>query len=187
MNELEKLKAECIDYINAKFSEVKPKIEVGKWYKNTCNGYSNIYCYQGKGKDHYGFDLIKNWINYYGNMYIDSSPSEQILATESEIFEALKTECLKRFKVGDRVQPNFYGNLDKIQTIKSTNFKYNSYDDSIQINGSTVCGCALIVYHKGKFANVIESKQTIESTTGNVLVFTKPIDNKLLTKIKNIL
>jgi hypothetical protein len=166
MNELEKLKAECIDYINAKFSKVKPKIEAGKWYKLN---HENVLCLSDGKLSGVGF-IKKSW-----QVSIHCSDhSKWTLATAYEIEETLKAECLKRFNIGDNIQC-----LDnEMCDLNGTYFVYEYNKVYAGIN-------RYLLFDNGKWATVI--KQKIKSYSGNALVFTQPISEELLTKIKNIL
>jgi len=78
-------------------TEEKPKeLEVGKWY----NYNKWLVCYTGTNNgviNGYGFSDVGNW---HSNANLGDTPHLWHLATEEEIFEALKKEALKRYLMG---------------------------------------------------------------------------------------
>lgn len=98
-------------------NEVKPKFEVGKWYKLKESTGNAIACYQGIKS---GFGISgEMWFNN-DNWTFPDEPENWIPATHQEVEEALIKEAKKRgFKEGVRFKsntPNVYGDTNHTMT-----------------------------------------------------------------------
>ncbi len=140
-----------------KVFEVKPKLEVGKWYKGNVDFDSLIYITGlelKKNMDEFVYTEIKYYgfcnKKYYLNDTICNIDHEKSLveATEQEIFEALKSEWEKRAK-----KYNFSCiDLDgKIHT--NCGFVVEYKDGCLYMTGGKIDK----VYENGVFAEIIET------------------------------
>jgi len=94
----------CQSKLKEKFPEVfKSELEVGKWYKWTDNYYKTDVMFITKVEEnrvyYYGI-FNENWVDEY---WADSQ-HQYVLATESEVKEALINELWKKFKIGDAIK-----------------------------------------------------------------------------------
>lgn len=128
--------------------ESEVKLEVGKWYKETVCFIGNMFVYIESIQDKnnvtcYGFNGIGEWfdsISGFGTHGLE-------LATEQELFEALKNEAVKRgfvkgtyFKDLHISKPYKLGCVDKIEW----------FSDSEDLRSDGWC-----IFHKGKWAEII--------------------------------
>lgn len=89
------------DLFHSVFKEENKKVvlERGKWYKHKTGP---LVFKTGKSSG-YGFDYKCVFENDSTNWSFDSHPNNWKVATESEVFEALKNEVVKKYKKGDLV------------------------------------------------------------------------------------
>lgn len=134
--------------------DIKPTFEVGKWYKTDClNG--SLFCItelpielnEVKG---YGFE---NGYWYHkttcGYWTLEEKHNTRP-ATESEVFEALKKEAIKRgFKKGCKVKNNKTIKEGRIYNIESDTFNYT--DNTLTING-------IYIFWDGVWAEIIKDE-----------------------------
>lgn len=120
------------------------KLEVGKWYKRPKYG-SSIFCVTKLTETRvfaYGLTFKNEWVSekdFCDNAELDSF----VLATEEEVFEALKNEAVKRgFK--ENVWIKYLGNT------QNGNFYYNSEINYLYC-GSYSC------FQDGVWAEIIET------------------------------
>jgi len=92
-----------INFLDHKFGQ---QLEVGKWYKYTEYN-SKVFC-QGNG---YGFGT---WEGNWGRRWNIAEPFWQPM-TDEEVHDFLKSECEKRYKVGDVVKNSCSFNVYEIQ------------------------------------------------------------------------
>lgn len=146
--------------IKDKFPDVfKSELEVGKWYKRESE--NAIFCFNGKKDDNgyacgYGFvdsDFIENDPN---DGWGTQNQDDFILATESEIKEAIKSECIKLGLVaGVKIETP-----DKInkQWLKNSGADYTWFPKE---NFMTYYGWK--VFDNGKFATIINKTEVTQS------------------------
>jgi hypothetical protein len=134
--------------------ELNPELEVGRWYKTMSD---NLFCYTGRNTDGvilgYGF-IDNDWDNWKWG----SEKNDKTLATEQEVFEALKKEAIKRgFKEGvtlkaTGINKEFYW----IDSPISGEHEYHAETDTLDSsNGNGY------IYHKGKWAEIIKEEPII--------------------------
>lgn len=126
--------------------DIKPKFEVGKWYT-----YLNaICCYTGNNEG-YGFHAYGEWAT---DIKI-SIPEIWIPATESEVFEALKKEAIKRgFKEGATIisyLPSYGYNDKRKYTLNNCGASYEKHNNALRMGGSAI-------FHNGKWAEIIKDE-----------------------------
>jgi len=84
----------------------KTALEVGVWYKRPHN--KALFCIVGNPENEpfevYGFDMSGNWMkqNEHTDRKVQTFKEDEVKATESEVFEALKNEAVKRGFVGNQ-------------------------------------------------------------------------------------
>lgn len=138
-NEIKKLEQDLAG-LKAKYEQsLKPKFEVGKWYKDTSNK-SIFYLseFNGIGKDcqTYGFNYNGDWMDavtkgrkrIFGSSTIDNT----ILATPQEVQQALEKEAVKLYD-GKRVRCLLCKNdIGKINYSNHSKYKYKAivYDEA---------------------------------------------------------
>ena len=107
-------------FLNHKFGK---QLEVGKWYKN--DEFDSKICYQG---DNGGFGTWKGiWeIGWAIN-------SDWQLMTNEEVQDFLKSECEKRYKVGDVVKGALPGLDCKINRTQIAIISHYLFIDSIPV------------------------------------------------------
>jgi len=139
-----------------------PSLEVGKWYKDpTQLGY--IYFITEVLNDRikgYGFfdGEWENDIELLIFSVIDDTP-----ATRKEVETALIKEAKKRYKKGYTIKPfNIHLMIDepKKTMISSDNFNISSYESELGIWVESVDWNS-VVFHKGKWAEIIEEPKTV--------------------------
>jgi hypothetical protein len=136
--------------------ELKPELEVGKWYfaiHGTITWIVNpIRVTEGRIEEFYGTNDYSRWKddgNTWGNV---SACKEFRLATEQEVFEALKKEAIKYHK-GCKIKPN-----NKI--MENCNY-YNGED--LTWNGKDLyfknkTGYYVSLFRDGKWAEIIKEE-----------------------------
>lgn len=144
------------------FPEVfETKLEVGKWYKN--EDYDNLVFMVEKFKEQnfeskfttfakgYGFKFnsLKEW---FDDLYF-SDTRKFILATDSEVEEALKNEAVKKYKVGDLVKCAWEEKSH--ETIKHLNFTYLEEFNSLVSNEGKEDSISLFL--NGKWAEIVKT------------------------------
>ena len=150
MNKLERIEAleAEIKKLKQEFSE--PEFEVGKWYKYD---YSEpvLACYQG-GTNGYGFSS-GCWYNNE-NWTFDSEPKKWTPATESEVFEALKKEAIKRgFKDNTVLHIDCSGYIgSELKRRVSGKILFCDKHNELYIKGDGEC----VIFRNGKWAEIIE-------------------------------
>jgi hypothetical protein len=151
MDKIQQLEKQLAD-ISAELQKLKsePKFEVGKWYKFKSDFCSAIVCYQG-GKSGYGFSE-SNW-KHHESWTFDVNALDWIPATESEVFEALEKEAIKRgIVVGVTIDKLNIGDSMNRDVVKITNlglgFVFSLEENRLRFNGDTV-------FYKGKWAEII--------------------------------
>src|SRR6478735_4893214 len=88
----------------------KTELIVGKWYKSKieCNKFKCVFnSLDSKGDqlfDGYGFDCFGNFFNDGQDMVSKEKSKKLVPMSESEVFEALKNEAVKRYKIGNYVK-----------------------------------------------------------------------------------
>lgn len=148
------------------FENVKPKLEIGKWYKNESFG-KFMFCFSGKyGNSHetdsnYGFD--------YHGIYKDKlgvhEKEDYILASQEEVSKALIEEAKKR---GYNDEVGIKGFIDGEVWTKSVNieFKYNEKENTLEMWSDVSetkhdgyidkCRCKTDILKDGVWAEIIE-------------------------------
>lgn len=133
-------------------------LEVGKWYKKTWNDDDvdlfHVYDFNEDGSIN---DKGQYWRNgvyqYWKEPNLTSKDDRYVLSevTESEVFEALKNEAVKRYKVGYYLKSLFNKKTVKIcdkQYELAEEFEYNSYRNKLYFHGFTV-------FDNGQWAEII--------------------------------
>lgn len=117
------------------------------WAKSTVIDNEKWLMYFEKGILKYGFDANGDWFLPYSVSNIKKSDIE---ATKSEVFEALKKEAVRRYKVGDYIDCLHHTKYGFVET------KIYEFDFSclrLRNNRGYVC----CVFQKGKWAEIIET------------------------------
>jgi hypothetical protein len=128
------------EFLNHKFCQ---QLEVGKWYKNDKR--DSKLCYLGRS------DGFGTWEGMWdGNWGIN--PAEWQPMTNEEVHDFLKSECEKRYKVGDVVKSVFSNREWKI---------YSSHI-SIDENHLAIDETAILDLSTGKWAEVIKKDPIAE-------------------------
>lgn len=159
----------CKDWKN-KILEAAPSLidkglDVGKWYKR--EGEKSIFkitseievSLKYKG---YGLDVNSKWFSEDSKGYIFYNKN-YILATEQDVFEALKKEAIKRgFKVGVVVN----------HICSGTGVIGDSFDCEYIILKDMFYFNNILVYKKGKWATISETitKEEAEKQLGKTII-----------------
>jgi hypothetical protein len=171
--------------------ELKPELEVGKWYKTSKD---NLLCYTGRNADGvilgYGF-IDDDW----GNWKWGREMNDKKLATNQEVFEALKKEAIKRgFKRGvtlkaTGINEEFYW----IDSPISGEYEYLAETDTLDSsNGNGY------IYHKGKWAEIIKEEPIMiggfevkfdhkGKSSESIIIGCKVISRPHLESLKNLM
>jgi hypothetical protein len=136
----QKLYTSDIEFLNHKFSK---QLEVGKWYKHTKT--DSKCCYQGNGN---GFG---EWEGYWGRNWSMRDSVWQPM-TDEEVHDFLKSECKKRYKVGDVVRSVYSGINIKIKSLT-----YNNDGEHVFIDCQAVLDLST-----GEWAEVIKKDPIAE-------------------------
>ena len=142
---------------------IKDELEVGKWYQNT---YGGIAFFQGKEVETYGLNSKGSW--HLNNGWFQEVDNE-VLATEEEVFEALKKEAIKRgFKKGATVD---FGN-GYVRNLETNNFYLESELDGYYLCLRDTQDGGDIVFRKGKWGEVVETitKEEAEKQLGKTII-----------------
>lgn len=154
-----------LEAARAHIKKNKPKFEVGKVYKHATkmsiyalteildSGLNRFICY-GLNDDGYWSNSMARDLDFPGQRFIEATPAEWEAA--------LIKEAERRYPVGTTIASNFYGNLEGIQSVRNNNFRKRGDDDVIYVLGSADDGCALNIYHQGKWATIIEKPTAAE-------------------------
>ena len=139
----------CInEYINS----LKPKLEVGKWYKEKGG---SIAFYQGDNVETYGMNDVGTWRSnacWFHDWNLEDD--EWTLATDKEVEEALVTEAKRRgYKDGVKVKKVIDGNLGENDWVIPFNYKitFNEY-------GLFFSNIGIFNSVKGQWAEIIEEQ-----------------------------
>jgi len=136
------------------------KFEIGKWYKvdgNKCGqeGRQLLANYSGKSIGNYGFDFLGRW-------GIDLALNNEDLgaftfeATESEVFEALKKEAVKRGYIKGakvRFQP-----CNQIRELECDDFRLGSLTPEIYL-----CNGIDVIFSNGEWQEIIKERTLSKS------------------------
>lgn len=180
MKNIETKKEELRKEFNSKLDDIlKPKFEVGKWYKLTENYAGTLkkgevyqmINFQADSKiciilDHVAFGINgRNYLAPYKDMLIEATPKE--------VEEALIKEAEKRgFKEGSKIKDLQTGN------IKTLKFKELSFYSNMLCDGY---GCA--IFENNEWATPIKTK-TIDEIVDDMYECTKYDLKEYLTKNK---
>jgi len=145
----------------------KTGLEVGKWYK-TKFVFINITNIDAKGKVYgYGWDLCSEI--WHGSDNDDWGVDNAIEATESEVFEALKNEAVKR---GYEKENTFVKSI--IFDDRKVNLSGSGYDKTnfrLEHNGQFIYN-GVTIFKKGKWAEIIETitKKEAEKLLNKIII-----------------
>jgi hypothetical protein len=159
-------------YLKKQLAELPAELVIGKWYSNlTYKGC--IINYQGMGSSNiigYGFDFTGE---YFESNAIWGAEDVYELATETEVFEALKFEAIKRgFKEGVSADLSTISeSYNKKSTFKNNNFRWNG--SWLSLNG-------FIIFEYGKWATIIKEPTTELNGEYNI----EQLENEIV-KLKN--
>jgi hypothetical protein len=151
-------------FINHKFGQ---QLEVGKWYKNDC--YNSKVCYQENTKS------FGTWRGEWGIGWGICFPEWQPM-TDQEVHDFLKSECEKRYKVGDVVKSVWSGDLWELETTmihERTGRGYYVYYDVDVLDLFT-----------GKWAKVVK-KESMEERIEKLEKVWETIKNKYNEQLEN--
>lgn len=132
----------------------EPVFEVGKWYKNKFGELGfNI-----DGNNGYGFEKCGTWrsdakFGFYNSYY------NWLPATESEVFEALKKEAIKRgFKEGVTLNIDCGGYIGgKLERTANGRLFWNSFTNELYLDSpNKYNGC--VIMRDGKWAEIIKDE-----------------------------
>lgn len=129
--------------------ESEVKLEVGKWLKHK----EGALIFRTGQKSGYGFNHKGNYEDESCSWSFISAPQNWEEATEQEVFEALRVEALKRYKVGDWVK-SFFHNGNPVLCISETDFGLN-VQKGINCKGTTPK--MPVVYSNGQWAEIIQT------------------------------
>lgn len=126
-------------------------IEEGKWYKLAFG--KALVNFQGHDNPAYGFSRDGNWTTEFNcdKTIFDVNP---ILANETEVFEALKKEAIRRFS--NKKAKCIHGCKDYIHNDKVC-YTWDSYALRSNLNGIG-CNC---LFTEGQWAEIIEEPKSI--------------------------
>ena len=138
------------------FKEVfETKLEVGKWYKdNFGEGLYFITEIQEHYFYYYGFNYS---FNYKEKDYYAIKNCDLVLATEKEVFNALKKEAEKRYKLGQTVRCLKDGEIETINQID-----YDFYFDYSRLWINEDCK----IFDNGKWAEIISQPDEVIELNG---------------------
>jgi len=158
MTEIEQLKKQLND-IQDKIKQMeKPKLKVGKWYKNLTWKGSMFYntgdmnslktLYLGYGFSYNGiFHSLEQQKREEAGWSIND---EYVLATDEEVKEALIKEAKKRgFKEGVKVKNGFTVEEGRVYNINANNFAYCSDRNSLTLGG-------IYIFQNGIWSEIID-------------------------------
>jgi len=126
------------------------KLEVGKWYKNDQNAI--FFTCNVNDKKPYGYGITAGKVFAEDDNFAAWSVSGIELATEQEVFEALKNEAVKRYDDGEYVKRFNSSSLLKVDS----EFKSQLKDGDLWYGGG-------VVFRDGTWATIIETKTKEEA------------------------
>ena len=138
------------------------KLDVGKWYKNDQNAI--FFTCNVNDKKPYGYGIAAGKVFVEDDNFAAWSVSGLKLATEQEVFEALKNEAVKRYKKGDYIN-GLYSKKVKTLTFESTGIG----QDKVHIDWyycvwmNTGNGRNEKVFDSGTWAKIIPTKTKEEA------------------------
>jgi len=122
------------------------KLEVGKWHYQTDS--KALVNFQS-GTSGYGFDFNGKWNDLTNHWSFKSHAEEWRLATEQEVFEALKNEAVKNYKIGQYIFDEWSRIQAPIERLDKFDFSYNTLFVLNNNNSKTALFC------NGKWAEII--------------------------------
>lgn len=151
--------------------EEKPvKLEYGRWISDDSEK-RWIYFFVS-ANERYGIDSQGNWFHHKNCSHIEKylNLPENRYSTESEVFEALKNEAVKRgYKSGTYVKYPWYEDKDEIFKIDMNEGHFRNVtkmtDDGFQLKGTQV-------FFEGQWAEIISSinKSEAEKQLGKKII-----------------
>lgn len=149
------------------------KLQVGKWYKGTFTDNSDpvnhsVFCYTKTKHDTvygYGFDYKGKYHNETDFTHYPLNNNFR-LATESEVFEALKNEIKKRYKVGEYFK-SLQSSWNYVQYLDNSKLDFDHFNSD-----EIIYHLGYVIYEKGKFAEIIDvlSKSEAEKQLGKKII-----------------
>lgn len=130
----------------------KTVLEVGRWYWHS----GELFNYQ-EGNNVYGFNGDGTWCTVSSWSWPNKLLYDRE-ATESEVFEALKKEAVKRYGNGELVEclkSKEYGWKNKLKTIQHDTLYYYPQTGDFWASGDN--GLAVCVFMNGKWAEILET------------------------------
>ncbi|WP_395045932.1 hypothetical protein [Flavobacterium sp.] len=132
------------------------KLEVGRWYKVIDkNGQfkSNEFAiiFFDNNENHFGFGYYGTWTTTFKNLkkVIERNTDEVTEATEQEVFEALKNEAVKNYKIGQYIFDEWSKIQATIERLDKFDFSYKTLFVLNDNNSKTALFC------NGKWATII--------------------------------
>jgi len=169
------IKANADKTLKEVFPEIcVPVLEVGKWYKWSGIEYETpfniIICiteFTSNSISRYGF-VNSRWNDdyriYTGEKYKEACDNFKP-ATESEVFEALKNEAVKRGYGELEIHFNSVSNINCVSDIKGFDF-WNKDSRTVEEENRfniSVCKNGGVIYRNGKWATIIPIKEMTQS------------------------
>lgn len=155
------LHKERVDYlIKEWFPEVfEVKLEVGKWYKRPHNKalFFIVSDPEIAPFEVYGFDIEGRWMNVEKAR---TFPDSEIIATEQEVFEALKNEAVNRGFVEGVYLEQSGINKRFNHLNKPINGKFFLDNHGFTLDSDNGFG---YIFHKGQWATILETKTKEEA------------------------
>lgn len=160
---------------NSKLDEIlKPKFEVGKWYKHKIKygkGIAAIVNFQGYNNFAYGLNLGGDWTTEFSGSHSSWNDGTVEQTTPKEVEEALIKEAEKRgFKEGVKVDRSMFKNMelpvsiyDEDFTPLSNEFSFLEKDNTLRIDGYGI-------FYNGKWAEIVKTK-TIDEIAREFSIF----------------
>lgn len=146
------LEKEEIGYLQQTMNEwfpelFQPKLEVGKWYRFKRSG--SLTYYQGENIESYGFHCTSNKYVKSHSWHIPTAETELKPATESEVFEALRNEAVKRgLTIGSTIKwPSEFARPFKVEF-------YRLRGGQLYVNDINIC-----FNTDGKWAEIVEQPE----------------------------
>ena len=133
------------------------KLEVGKWYKNDQNAI--FFTCNVNNKKPYGYGITAGKVFVEDDNFAAWSVSGIKLATEQEVFEALKNEAVKRGFVMGTYCSHKKPTQDQYKPIKD--YFYHERDNCLYGDAENNGGTR--IFHKGQWAKIIPTKTKEEA------------------------